>query len=137
VPVADGFTNLLGEHRDAPQRGRGSRAQGREFTGSGVHKGVRVLRSRADEQRAGAPRAPAVIARKLSFGSESPPGSRFVERMLTAIGTLKQQDRNVLDYMVAAHEPAFTVSPRPRSCRQPADHQATAEREARSRGPSP
>lgn len=47
---------------------------------------------------------PAVIARKLSFGTESPAGSRFVERMLTATATLKQQDRNVLDYMVAAHE---------------------------------
>lgn len=47
---------------------------------------------------------PAVIARKLSFGTESPAGSRFVERMLTATATLKQQDRNVLDYMVAAHQ---------------------------------
>ena len=47
---------------------------------------------------------PAVIARKLSFGTESSAGSRFVERMLTATTTLRQQDRNVLDYLVAAHE---------------------------------
>jgi len=47
---------------------------------------------------------PAVIARKLSFGTESPAGSRFVERMLTVTATLKQQDRNVLDYLVAAHQ---------------------------------
>lgn len=46
----------------------------------------------------------AVIARKLSFGTESPEGSRFVERMLTVTTTLRQQERNVLDYMVAAHE---------------------------------
>ena len=47
---------------------------------------------------------PAVIARKLSFGTESPAGSRFVERMLTITATLRQQDRNVLDYIVAAHQ---------------------------------
>ena len=47
---------------------------------------------------------PAVIARKLSFGTESPAGSRFVERMLTTTATLKQQNRNVLDYLVAAHQ---------------------------------
>jgi transposase len=46
----------------------------------------------------------AVIARKLSFGTESPAGSRFVERMLTVTTTLKQQKRNVLDYVVAAHQ---------------------------------
>jgi transposase len=45
-----------------------------------------------------------VIARKLSFGTESPVGSRFVERMLTVTTTLKQQNRNVLDYMLAAHQ---------------------------------
>jgi len=43
------------------------------------------------------------IARKLSFGTESPAGSRFVERMLTVTTTLRQQDRNVLDYLIAAH----------------------------------
>jgi len=47
---------------------------------------------------------PAVIARKLSFGTESPAGSRFVERMLTATTTLRQQERNVLDYLAAAHQ---------------------------------
>ncbi len=47
---------------------------------------------------------PAVIARKLSFGTESPAGSRFVERVLTVTTTLRQQERNVLDYLVAAHE---------------------------------
>lgn len=47
---------------------------------------------------------PAVIARKLSFGTESPAGSRFVERMLTVTTTLRQQERNVLAYLVAAHQ---------------------------------
>ena len=46
---------------------------------------------------------PAVILRRLCFGTESPEDSRFVERMLTIATTLRQQDGNVLDYMIAAH----------------------------------
>ena len=45
---------------------------------------------------------PAVLWRKGSFGTDSPNGSRFVERILTAVTTLKQQGRNVLDYLAAA-----------------------------------
>lgn len=45
----------------------------------------------------------AVIMRKLSCGTESANGSRFVERMLTVTATLRQQQRNVLDYLIAAH----------------------------------
>jgi transposase len=40
--------------------------------------------------------------RKGSFGSHSPAGSRFAERMLTIAATLKQQERNVVDYITAA-----------------------------------
>jgi len=47
---------------------------------------------------------PAVIWRKLSFGSCSERGSRFVERILTVAATCRQQGRNVLDYLVAACE---------------------------------
>ena len=43
-----------------------------------------------------------VIWRKLSFGTDSAKGSRFVERMLTAVMSLRMQQRNVLDYMTAA-----------------------------------
>lgn len=45
---------------------------------------------------------PAVIMRKLCFGSHSPDGSRFVERMLTVITSLRQQDRDVLGYLMGA-----------------------------------
>jgi len=48
----------------------------------------------------------AVIWRKLSFGTQSASGSRFVETMLTAIETCRQQGRNVfafLTYAVKAH----------------------------------
>jgi transposase len=44
----------------------------------------------------------AVLWRKGSFGSHSPAGSRFAERMLTIAATLKQQERNVVDYITAA-----------------------------------
>lgn len=42
---------------------------------------------------------PAVIWRKVSFGTDSAAGSRFVERMLTVVSTLRLQSRNVLEYV--------------------------------------
>jgi transposase len=45
---------------------------------------------------------PAVIWRKTSLGSQSPTGSRFVERMLTVSASLKQQDRHCLAYLTQA-----------------------------------
>lgn len=46
----------------------------------------------------------AVVWRKTSGGTDSTSGSRFVERMLTTVQTLRLQHRNVLDYVVAACE---------------------------------
>jgi transposase len=43
-----------------------------------------------------------VIWRRRSFGTQSNVGSRFVERILTVVITLRQQKRNVLDYLTAA-----------------------------------
>lgn len=40
---------------------------------------------------------PAVLWRKGSFGTDSESGSRFVERILTVVTTLRLQQRNVLD----------------------------------------
>jgi transposase len=45
---------------------------------------------------------PAVIYRKLSFGTQSESGSRFIERMLTVSETCRLQDRSIYDYMVQA-----------------------------------
>jgi transposase len=45
---------------------------------------------------------PAVLWRKGSFGSHSPQGSRFVERMLTVARSLRKQGRAVLDFLVRA-----------------------------------
>lgn len=44
----------------------------------------------------------AVLWRKGSFGSDSPEGSRFVERMLTVSESLRSQGRPVLDFVEAA-----------------------------------
>jgi len=48
-----------------------------------------------------------VLWRKGSFGTDSPDGSRFVERLLTVRATLRQQQRNVLEYLTAACEAAL------------------------------
>jgi transposase len=48
-----------------------------------------------------------VMWRKTSFGTDSPRGSRFVERILTVVTTLRMQKRNVLDYVAAACEAAL------------------------------
>jgi transposase len=48
-----------------------------------------------------------VLMRKGSFGTHSPEGSRYVERMLTVGTTLRLQQRNVVDYLVAASERAL------------------------------
>ena len=40
---------------------------------------------------------PAVIWRKLSFGTQSAKGSRFVETLLTVIETCRQQSRNIFE----------------------------------------
>jgi transposase len=45
-----------------------------------------------------------VMWRKTSFGTDSPNGSRFVERILTVVTTLRIQGRNVLDYVASACE---------------------------------
>lgn len=48
-----------------------------------------------------------VMWRKTSFGTDSPRGSRFVERILTVVTTLRLQKRNVLDYLTSACEAAL------------------------------
>jgi transposase len=43
-----------------------------------------------------------VLWRRRSFGTQSPAGSLFVERVLTAVTTLRQQGRDVLEYLTLA-----------------------------------
>ena len=56
---------------------------------------------------------PGVLWRKGSFGTQCAEGSRFVEAMMTVVATLKQQHRNVLDYVTAACEAALCGQPAP------------------------
>jgi len=42
------------------------------------------------------------LYRKGCFGTHSEAGSRFVERILTVVATLRQQDRNVMEYLTEA-----------------------------------
>jgi transposase len=42
---------------------------------------------------------PGVLWRKNSFGTQSEAGSHFAERIMSVVATLKQQHRNVLDYL--------------------------------------
>jgi transposase len=49
----------------------------------------------------------AVIWRKLSFGTQSASGSRFVETMLTVIETCRQQERNTFAFMADAVDAHF------------------------------
>ena len=54
-----------------------------------------------------------VLWRNSSFGTQSAAGSRFAERMMTAIATLRQQQRNVLDYLTQACQAALLGQPPP------------------------
>ena len=48
-----------------------------------------------------------MIYRKRSFGTDSPNGSRYVERLLTAAATLSLQDRNVFAYLTDGMTASF------------------------------
>jgi transposase len=55
----------------------------------------------------------AVLWRRRSFGTKSDAGSRAVERLLTVVTTLRQQGRDVLDYLTVACQAAMLGEPAP------------------------
>jgi transposase len=55
----------------------------------------------------------AVIWRKLSFGTQSASGSRFVETILTVVETCRQQSRNAFDFIGEAVQAHFAGHPTP------------------------
>ena len=63
--------------------------------------------------RAERPLRRAVLWRRRSFGTQSAAGSQFVERILTAVTTLRQQQRDVRDYLTAACAAAIRGEPAP------------------------
>ena len=50
-----------------------------------------------------------VIWRRRSFGTQSVQGSRFVERILTVVISLRQQNRDVLDFLTQACTPGQPI----------------------------
>lgn len=56
---------------------------------------------------------PAVIWRKLSFGTQSARGSRFVETILTVVETCHRQSRNSFEYLTAAIQAHLAGQPIP------------------------
>ena len=54
-----------------------------------------------------------VIYRKLSGGTDSESGSRFVERVLTVVATCRQQNINVLDYLTRCFQAHLNGQPVP------------------------
>jgi transposase len=55
----------------------------------------------------------AVIWRKLSFGTQSARGSRFVETILTVVETCRQQSRSVFHFIAEAVQAHFAGRPAP------------------------
>ena len=55
----------------------------------------------------------AVIRRKLSFGTQSAKGSRFVETLLTVVETCRQQSRNVFAFLAEAVHAHIAKNPPP------------------------
>jgi transposase len=55
----------------------------------------------------------AVIWRKLSFGTQSAHGSRFVATILTVVETCRQQSRSVFEYLTTAMQAHFAHEPAP------------------------
>lgn len=50
---------------------------------------------------------PAVIYRKLSFGTQSASGSRYLERLLSVSETCRLQNRNAYEYLIEAMQAKF------------------------------
>ena len=73
----------------------------------------------------------AVIWRKTSFGTQSVRGALYVERMLTVVGSLRLQRRNVLEYLVAAESSRQCMATlRHRSSRHPGRRSASRDHNA-------
>lgn len=56
---------------------------------------------------------PAVRWRRVSFGSQSKSGSRYVERMLTTVETCRRQGRNLLEHLTSSIKAMLTGAPHP------------------------
>ena len=90
-----GFTAELYAHRD--WLWTFTRIQGIEPTNNTAERALR----------------PAVIYRKLSFGTQSENGSRYLERILTVSETCRLQSRSAYQYLIEAVQAEFQNQPPP------------------------
>src|SRR6185295_20152431 len=74
---------------------------------------VRVEGVEPTNNNAERPLRRAVLWRRKSFGTQSESGSRFVERILTAVTSLRQHGRDVMEYLTAVCRAALG---RPSAC---------------------
>ena len=81
---------------------------------------VRVAGVEPTNNGAERPLRRAVLWRRRSFWTQSAEGSRFVERILTVVTTLRQQKRDVLDYLTEACAAANRGDPAPSLLPKPA-----------------
>lgn len=113
LPVKDGFRKILDQgmtHHDEHVQGISQALDGIwealwTFT---KHPGVEPTNNAAEREG-----RPPVTLRKTSLGSQSDRGSRFVERFLTAVQTVKKQGRSVFDYVVDVVSAAMAEEPAP------------------------
>ena len=62
---------------------------------------------------------PAVIHRKLSFGTQSPSGSRYLERILTVSETCRLQNRNAYEFLIESMRAKFAGTAGPSLLEEP------------------
>ena len=93
--LTHGFCKELVEHRD--NLWRFVEKEGIEPTNNAAERALRH----------------AVIWRKLSFGTQSAKGSRFVERLLTVVETCRRQTRDAFAWLRDAVEAHFAKKPGP------------------------
>jgi hypothetical protein len=69
---------------------------------------------------------PAVIYRKLSFGTQSAAGSRYLERILTVSETCRLQNRNAYEYLIESMRAKFAGQSAPSLLPEATDIQTAA-----------
>jgi transposase len=102
IPVEQRITELLdkgSQCRSSKTRGTCRRIQAVE---AALWTFVRMKGVESTNNAAERALRRAVLWRRKSFGTQSETGSRFVERILSAVTTLRQQGRDVMEYLTAA-----------------------------------
>jgi transposase len=101
-PIKDQFAALLREGAGAPNKRVATVCKGLIRDEISLWTFIRNMATEPTNNDAERVLRHAVIWRKTSYGTDSERGSRFVERVLTVVATLRLQGRDVLDYVTDA-----------------------------------